>query len=291
MVRKLVLVAAAVAALLVPAVAGAAQKSGATQTRGVVVKINAKTHLVAVAQTRGAVALVHVATVSGLKPGRIIAFSARRLKNGTFAGSKVRVVGRASSFHVRGLVLAVRKAKGTVALSARGAVLSIRLPKRARSTASARAGDSPAPGSITDTTVAVGADGSLSATQVQQVNPSGSAGEIAGKVTAVDSGSITVADNGASVSMTVPSGIDVSKYSVGSDVLAYFTPDANGSFALKAVGANGNETEADDASEIEGDVTAAEQEVETEDEAGDGEGSSSGGSDSGSAIAGDSSSG
>ena len=291
MVRKLVFVVAALAALLVPAVAGAAQTSGMTQQRGVVVKINAKAHLVAVAQTRGAVSLVHVTTVSGLKPGRIIAFSARHLRNGTFAATKVQVVGRASSFHVRGFVLAVRKSKRTVALSARGAVLSIRLPKRARSNASARGGGSPAPGSITDATVAVGADGSLSATQVKEVNPSGSAGEIAGKVTAVGAGSITVADGGVSVSMTVPSGIDVSQYSVGSEVLAYFTPEANGSFTLKAVGANGDETEANDASEIEGDVAAAEQEVEAEDEAGDGAGSSSGGGDSGSAGAGDSSGG
>lgn len=284
MVKKLVVVVAATA-LLVPAVAGAAQK------RGVIVKVNAKAHLVAVAQTRGAVALVHVKTVSGLKPGRVIVFGARHLKNGTFAGSKVRIVGRASSFHVRGFVLGVRKSKGTVALSARGAVLSIHLPKRVRSTASAWGGDSPTPGSVTDATVTVSGDGSLTATQVKEVNPSGSASEIEGKVTAVGSGSITVADGGVSVTMTVPSGIDVSKYGVGSEVLAYFTPEADGSFTLKAVGANGDEAEADDASEVEGDVAAAEQEVETEDEAGDGEGSSSssGGTDSGSAGAGGSS--
>ena len=286
--RKLVLVAA-VAALIVPAVVSAAQPSATTQKRGVVVKINAKAHLLAVAQARGAVALVHVTTVSGLTPGRIITFSARHLKNGTFAGTKVRVVGRASSFHVRGFVLGVRKSKGTVALSARGAVLSIRLPKRVRSLAAARAGDSPTLGSVTDATVAVSADGSLSATQVKEVSPSGSAGEIEGKVTAVGSGSITVADGGVSVTMTVPSGIDVSTYSVGSEVLAYFTPEADGSFTLKAVGANGDETEADDANEIEGNVAAAEQEVETEDEAGDGEGSSGGGTESRSAGAGGSS--
>lgn len=264
MVKKLVLIGAATA-LLAPGVASAAQK------RGAIVKIDAKTRLVAVAQSRGAVALVHVQTVRGLRPGAIVAFDARYLKNGTFAGTRVRVVGRARRFHVRAFVIGVRKSKRTAILSARGAVLSVRLPKRVRSLASAHGSDTPTPGSVTDVTVSVSGDGSLAATQVKEVNPSASAGQISGKVTAVGSGSITVADGGGSVTMNVPAGIDVSKYAVGDDVLAYFDAAADGTYTLKAVGANGSETEADDESEVEGDVAAAEQEVETEDEAGDDE--------------------
>ncbi|RDI73643.1 hypothetical protein Gocc_2556 [Gaiella occulta] len=273
MVKKLVLIGAATA-LLAPGVASAAQK------RGAIVKIDAKTGLVAVAQSRGAVALVHVQTVRGLRPGAIVAFNARYLKNGTFAGTRVRVVGRARRFHVRAFVIGVRKSKRTAILSARGAVLSVRLPKRVRSLASAHGGDTPTPGSVTDVTVSVSGDGSLAATQVKEVNPSASAGQISGKVTAVGSGSITVADGGGSVTMNVPSGIDVSKYAVGADVLAYFDAAADGTYTLKAVGANGSETEADDESEVEGDVAAAEQEVETEDEAGDDEAGGGGNSSS-----------
>lgn len=264
MVKKLVLIGAATA-LLAPGVASAAQK------RGAIVKIDAKTGLVAVAQSRGAVALVHVQTVRGLRPGAIVAFDARYLKNGTLAGTRVRVVGRARRFHVRAFVIGVRKSKRTAILSARGAVLSVRLPKRVRSLASAHGSDTPTPGSVTDVTVSVSGDGSLAATQVKEVNPSASAGQISGKVTAVGSGSITVAAGGGSVTMNVPAGIDVSKYAVGDDVLAYFDAAADGTYTLKAVGANGSETEADDESEVEGDVAAAEQEVETEDEAGDDE--------------------
>lgn len=273
MIKNLVLVGV-VAALVSPGVASAAVK------RGVVVKVDAGTRLVAVAQSRGAVALVHVPSVRGLRPGAIVAFGARPLKNGTLAGAKLRIVGRARSFHVRGFVIGVRKATRVAVLLARGAVLSVRLPKRSRSTASAR-GDTPAPGSAVDATVSASGDGSLAATNVKEVNPSASAGEISGRVTAVGSSSITVSDGGVSVTMNVPAGFDVSKYTVGTDVLAYFVVESDGSYTLKAIGANGSEAEADDAGEVEGDVAAAEQEVETEDEAGDGEGSVSGSSEEG----------
>jgi len=275
--KKIILIGVA-AVLLVPGVANAAQK------KGTVVRVDAKQHLIAVAQVRGAVALVHVKSVRGLKPGRVVVFNARHLRNGTFAGTNVRAFGRVSRFHVRGLVLKVKRANRTVVISARGAVLTIRLPKRPRATASASGGDSPTPGSITDATITVGADGSLEATAVKEVNPSASAGSIEGKVKSVGSGTITVADGGVSLTLNVPAGIDVSKYSVGSDVIAYFGREADGSLTLKAVGSDGDETEADDATEIEGDVEAAEQEEaaeETESEGGSSSGSS--GTDSGSA--------
>ena len=277
MIKRVILIGVA-AALLAPGVASAAQKKGA------IVKVDAKQRLVAVAQARGIVALVHVKSVRGLKPGRVVAFNARHLRNGTFAGTNVRVVGRASRFHVRGLVLRVKRANGTVAVSARGAVLTIRLPKRARATASAWGGDTPVSGSITDATVTVGSDGSLEATAVKEVNPSASAGSIEGKVKSIGSGTITVVDGGVSLTLNVPAGIDVSKYSVGSDVMAYFGREADGSLTLKAVGSDGDETEADDENEVEGDVEAAEQEEAAEEEESEG-GSSSGssGTDTGSA--------
>lgn len=271
MLKKLVVVGAATA-MLSPGVANAAQK------RGAIAKIDAKSRLVAVAQGRGAVALVHVRSIRGLRLGAIVTFRARHLRNGTFAATNMRVVGRAKRFHVRGFVLRVHKAKRTATLAARGAVLSVHLPKmRARSTASALDTGAPAPGSVTDVTVSVNGDGSLAATEVKEVSSSGTTGEISGKVTAIGSGSITVSDSGAAVTMSVPAGIDVSQYAVGAEVLAYFDVAADGSYTLKAIGANSDETEADDADEVEGDVATAEQEVEAEDEGGDGE-SGSGGS-------------
>lgn len=259
MLRKLLLLSA-LGVLAAPGVASAGQRSG------IVVKVNPRTGLVAVANARGAVTLAH--TSARLRVGQAIRFDARKLRNGTVAATQVRVTGKKARLHVRGVVLAAGKARGTFAISARGAVLVLR--SKLRRLASSGATD-PAPGSITDVTVNVNANGTLDAVGAKQVDPSAKAAEIDGRVTAVGNGSITVSDNGVSLTLVAPATIDLSKYQVGGQVLAYYSTQPDGSLLLSAVGSDGNETEADDAAEVEGDVAAAETEVEAEDGGGDDE--------------------
>lgn len=258
MLRKSLIVIA-LSALAAPGVASAGKGSG------VIVKVKARSGVVAIANARGAVTLAHVAGAAKLRPGQKIAFDGRKLRNGTIAATQLRVVGKQAKFRVRGVVLAVQKARGTFAVSARGAVLVLR--SKVRRLAAAGAGD-PTPGSVTDVTVNVSGAGALDAVEVKEVDPSANAAELDGKVTAVGNGSITLSDSGVSMTFVAPATIDLSKYAVGDEVLVYYSSQADGSFLIDAIGGDGNESEADDAGEVEGDVQAAENEVEAEDGAG-----------------------
>lgn len=256
--KKFVLLVA-LAALALPGVAAAGKG------RGVVVKVNPRNGVVAVAQGRGAVALVHVRGVK-LRPGQTIAFQSRKLRNGTFAGTAVRVVGKARRIHVRGLVL--QRKRGVLVLSARGAILKVGTVKRGRAPASRQA-ESPA-GSIADVTVEFGQNGSLGKVDETVVDGSAATGAIEGHLTAIDAGVITVTDGGVSLKIAVPSSLDISNLKLDQDVIAYFERAADGTLTLTAIGGDETETEADDPDEIDGDVDAAEQDLETEDGAGAG---------------------
>ncbi len=267
MLKKAFLLALA-AALLSPALASAAQK------QGVVVKVTPAKRMVAVANARGAVLLVHVRATKGLRAGQVVRMQARKLRNGTYAGSSVKILRATKRVHIRGVVL--KRRGGAIVLSARGAVVKVRLGKGVRSLSAMNEG--PAPGSVVDATVEVSGNGILEAVELKELDPSAQAGAIEGHITAIGPGLLTVTDNGVSLQLGVPATIDLSKFKRGDDVLAYFSRDATGTLTLTAIGGDEDEAEADDESEIEGDVDAAEQEVEAEDEGGDDEG---GGSESG----------
>src|SRR5437868_6798945 len=162
MIRKTL----AVAAIAVPALPGVAH---AATKQGAVVKVDRPSRLVAVAGARGQVALVHTSKVAvrNLKTGSRVTFAARTLRNGTLASSRFRVVGRARTVRVRGLVL--RSNSRSFAMSAGGAVLSVK---------SARA---PRVGSTVVASVAPRATG-LASTGVTVVDPSASSGSIEGHV-------------------------------------------------------------------------------------------------------------
>jgi hypothetical protein len=240
-------VAAVAAALALPGIASAGI------ARGVVVKIDRAPALVAVAQANGRVSLLHVRAGKNLHVGSRIAFTARVRRDGTLATTGVRVVGRAGATRVRGIVLAWRQR--TLVISARGAILRVKAAKGVRGLASA-ASRAPKVGAEVQVRLDL-RQGALTARGVSVVNAETPAGSIEGHILAITPNSITVADDGVSVLIGVPSGFDLTKFKVGDEVLASFTRNTDGSLTLTALA---NEDAADD------------QEPETGDDNGDDQG-------------------
>ncbi len=228
------------AALAAPGTASAA--------RGVVVKVDRAQKLIAVAQARGRVALVHAAPARSVKVGRRVAFAGRALANGTLAGSSFRVVGRAHSVRVRGVVVARHGSR--FSLAARGAVLTVRKARAARSTQSARDSGLPAVGS--EVSVQLGLDDDeLDAEDVDVIDQTAGAGKIEGRLT-IGVGTVTISDDDASVTLAVPAGLDLTAFAAGDEVLATFTRQGD-TLVLTTLAGDDDEEEADDESEIESD--------------------------------------
>lgn len=264
MQRRTAALVVAAASLVLPGSALAAQK------RGTVVKVDRPARLVAVAGASGHVALVHATAAQKFRLGQRVAFSARKLRNGSFAGSRVRVLGVARRAHVRGVVLA--RSSRSFALSAHGAVL--RIHARAGVRHPAGAGESGPPvGSSVDVSVELGENG-LTADKVDVLDRTANAGVIEGKLTAIGPGAVTISDEGVALTLSVGGGIDLSQFKVGDEVFAYFARQSDGSFALTAISGDENATEADDEDEIEGNVTLGDDEAQaSEDDNGSGDSS------------------
>lgn len=254
--RKLVLPLLAAAALAAPALASAAPATG------VVLKVDRKAGRIAVADAAGKVSLVHLRAGVAVKVGRRVRLDLRGLRNGTFAASRVRVLGVARTAHVRGYVVAVH-ARRSFTLAAQGAVLTLHRGStpaargHALRTIQARTDGGPAVGSQVDATVTAGADGRLDATQVTEVAPSASVGAIGGTLTALGATSLTVHNDGATVTLAIAPGFDTSAFALGDQVLAYFTKQADGSLGLTALSADADASEADDAETCSGDILGA----------------------------------
>ncbi len=253
--KPLLLLILTTALLALPGVAHAAR------TSGVVVKVDRQSRTIAVAQARGRVALVHAGAPKALRIGSRVSLNLRRLANGSYAGSELRVVGSARRTHVSGIVLR-RRANG-FALSASGAVLAIHAQHAARTTASALAG-SPPVGSNVDVDVEIDDDG-LGAAYVDVLDPHAATGSIKGRLT-IGVHNITVTDDGVSVLLTVPAGFDLSHFRSGQEVIAHFSRQPDGSLTLTSLAADDNIAEADDEDEIEDDDDDCEQHAGKDDE-------------------------
>lgn len=229
--KRLVILLVAGAALLAPSAALAS---------GVVLKVQRGTHLVAVTKSATKVALVHTSASARLHVGQRVALTARTLRNGTLAASKVRVVGRAHTVHFRGLLL--KKTRTKLLLSAGGAVIAVN--RGTRSTSSAN-DTGPQPGSTVDVTATVGTDDELDEDDVTTASSDTPGGKIEGKLT-IGTGTVTVKSEDLNLVLKVPVGFDLTKFATGDEVLASFSQQADGSLTLTGISADGNAQEADE---------------------------------------------
>jgi hypothetical protein len=221
--KRSIMVAAAATALVIPSTALA---------NGVVLKVQRTTHLVAVATTPTRVALVH--TGAALRVGQRVEVAARTLRNGTFAASSVRVVGRAHRVRFRGLLLA--KDRHHVVVSAGGAVVAVGGTPPATT---------PAPGTTIDVTATVTPTGELEDEDVDAA-PTSPGGKIEGRLT-LGTGTVTVTSEHLMLVLRVPAGLDLSAFRNGDEVLASFTQDATtGALTLTTLSGDEDAQQADE---------------------------------------------
>jgi hypothetical protein len=205
---------------------------------GVVLKVQPSHHLIAVARTPSTVSIVHTTAASRLHVGQRVVVKGHSLRNGTLAASAVTVVGRARKVHFRGTVLG--RTHGKLAVSAGGAVITVRMSRR--STASAKDG-SPPTGSQVGVTATVGSSGELDEDSVTVFSPTSPGGRIEGSLT-LGTGTITVTSEDMSLVIALPTGFDLSTFSNGQEVLATFAQQSNGTLLLTALSGDGNAQEA-----------------------------------------------
>ena len=228
--KRLVILTIAAAALVIPSTAFAS---------GVVLKVDKQAHLVAVAQTKTKVALVHTSAASKLHVGQRVAMQARALRNGTYSAAGVRVVGHASKVSFRGLLL--QKSATRYIVSAGGAVIALH---RGRATASANDSGGPAPGTTVQVTATVGQNDDLNEDQVTTVSADHPGGAIEGTLT-LGTGTITVVSEHMALVLNVPTGFDLSQFQNGDEVLAVFAQQTDGTLLLSSLSGDQSAQQAD----------------------------------------------
>jgi len=230
--KRLIVLLVTAAALLAPSAALAS---------GVVLKVEKASHLVAVRKSAKDVVLVHTTAAARLRVGERVSLTARKLRNGTLAASKVTVIGRARKVSFRGVLLA--KSNTRYVVSAGGAVVAVARGSGGRSLASAN-DSGPAPGSTVDVTATVGSSGELEESQVTTFSPTAPGGQVEGHL-AIGTGTISVSSEHMSLVLKVPTGFDLSKFANGDEVLATFSQGADGSLTLTELSANDSVQQAD----------------------------------------------
>jgi hypothetical protein len=235
----------ALAALLVAGMA-AASASAAT-LKGTVVHRNSHAHSFVVALAHGRLAAVHASKSS--RPGRVVRVTARKLRNGTYAASHVRVVGRQRHVRMRGTVTYSRGR--TFTLSSRGA--SILVHRRARGARAASSDGAPPVGGMVQVDANVGDNGDVEANDVTEEGQDTNGIDLEGSILAVDPTARTLTisadddnESGASLVVQVPAGVDMTGFTVGQEVELTVTRNPDGTFVLTQGMGDDNEQEADD---------------------------------------------
>jgi uncharacterized membrane protein YgcG len=235
--KRIVLALVAAAALAAPASALAGN---------VVVKVERGSHLVAVASAKH-VMLVHTRAASTLRVGERIAMRSHKLRNGTFAASSVRVLGRAKHVAFRGLLLSRERSNHTITVSAGGAPVTV---------TSTSTPPSAQPGSEVEVEADVEDNGDLNANDVNVVSATAPGGSLEGHLLAIGTSSITVGSEHATLVINVPSGFNLSTFKVGDEVLAVFTQQTDGTLLLTSLTGDENAVQANENDDNQGDTNS-----------------------------------
>jgi hypothetical protein len=212
--------------------------SAAAPLKGTVVHANKRAHSVVIADSRGRLDAVHVLRM--IAPGQTVALSIRKLRDGTFAGSKVRTGRRVHRTRLRGRVTYVNQQMGVFVVSARGASLLVHKHRRAKLAALAASAASdglPAVGTEVTVSGTIDHQGDLIAESVNNDGQHSNYADLEGVILSVDTAARTVTisadDNdelaGASIVVHLPMTFNISSYQVGQvlEVVATLNPDGS----------------------------------------------------------------
>ena len=209
---KLIALAAVLGAVLIPAGANAAT---AAKVSGVVVSKEAARHTLVVATPHGKVTTVR-ATARQLRVthlGARISVTGTKLADGSLHATRVTHSGTAKHARVRVTVLKAHRTRLLVAGG--GSVFSIRLNRATRINATARKSVKPADQIETEVELS---HGDLVGSTVQTVGETVLI-DFSGKISALDSSSLTVASDDASTVVAIPDGVSLPPLvQVGSEV-------------------------------------------------------------------------
>ncbi len=220
------------------ALGGMAGAAEANTLRGAVVHHNRRAHSFVVADRAGRLYAVHAAHAPRL--GSEVVLRAKRLRNGTYQLQGERRVGRAGRrVRIRGVVSYVDRRTGAFTVSAPGVSMLVVRP-HSRVAHVAGAADAPPPvGTQVVATGTVDGQGDLEDQSVQSVGTQTNGIDLEGTVLAVDqtAGTITVSaddseQSGASVTVTVPSTLDISQFTTGEEVELIVQPTGPGTATL-----------------------------------------------------------
>jgi uncharacterized membrane protein YgcG len=150
--------------------------------------------------------------------GQRVGLTLRRLANGTFMSSRVKVLGHARTAHFHAIALS--STAGHLTVSAGGAVLNM----------TTSSSPPTPPGSEVDVEAEVD-NGDLSATQVTVASASAPGGSIEGNLT-LGTNTITVVSDEMALVLNLPTGFDLSQFTDGQEVLATFAQQPDGTLLL-----------------------------------------------------------
>lgn len=260
------------AGLAVGASLGALVLAGAASAatvRGVVVAHNKRAHGFVVAQRSGKLASVHSTRSPSL--GRMVTVRARELRNGTFAARHI-TAGRQvrHSVLIHGVVTFVNRRRGEFTVSAGGASLLVHRRHAAGRAADASSGSSiPSVGDEVTVTTQLDDQGDLEDQGVQQTGTDTQNIDIEGTILSIDntpgttvdgtatSGTLTISADGEddttqSITVAVPSTMDISMFQVGQEVELTVSTLSDGSFLLQGSSEDGNSSQADNPGDQQG---------------------------------------
>lgn len=224
--KRALLLALSVVAAAFPASAGAAS------WQGIVVAKEEARKAVVTASPSGLVRTVRTPSrINALRIGQRLSVRARPLADGTFASQEIRILGRAKQARVRAVVVKYQRALKRYLVSAGGSVFALRTGS-ARSLASSAEEPPPAqPGTEIVATVNV-SGGTAQAQQVSQVGRVGKL-ELEGILLELSASSLRlVVARAGFVNVTIPAGLDLSRFKVFDQVSLVVAVGTDGSFTL-----------------------------------------------------------
>ena len=248
-VRRGIVIGTAAGAL---AFAGTAS---ALTLRGVVVQHNKRAHSIVLALKDGRLAAIH--THNHVAVGRRVVISVRRLRNGTFAANGLRIQhGATQRVRIHGVVTFVNRRKGMFTVSARGASVLV----RARRATGASASESlPSVGEDVSVQVGINDQGDLQDQGVQDNGTQTQNIDLEGTILAVDTTNNTLTisadgedQSGQSITVDVPSTIDITQFSAGQEVELTVSLQSDGTYLLMGSSEDGNSQQANSPGDQQG---------------------------------------
>jgi hypothetical protein len=236
-----------------------AGNASAARLHGVVVHHNRLAHSFVLALSKGRLVSIHSRRSPAL--GRVVTVRAKRLRNGTY--SLRHVVARQRIRRrvvIHGVVTFVNRRRGEFSVSAGGASLLVRRGHTVGLAADVASSDPlPAVGDEVSVETEIDDQGDLNEQDVQPTGVETENVHIEGTILSVDTTANTITisaddedQSGQSITVSVPSTIDITQFQVGQQVELKVSVQPDGTFLLQASSEDGDSGEANNPDDQQG---------------------------------------